>query len=174
MTPIPFGPDVKDPMWRWGSWIMGMVGFILLFWVVSPSHTLFLGLWRVSLFVILALVLSARSAHHWHQGREPERTFARKVQPTVAIDGKPGATYVLLEPAKATKVAKVRPRELGPIWWALYTVFVKAPMALGDAILTGIWRAVGARFEAVSGGRNVVTEDFDFAQELPKPDKNTF
>lgn len=176
MTPIPFGPEAKDPLWRWGSFAMGVVGFVLLVWLMTLFDTLFLGWSRLILLAFVAGLLSLRSGRHWTLGREPERTFAKKVSPTVAIDGKPGATYVLMEPAKATKTTRVKPRELGPGWWALYSVVVRAPVALGDVILTAIWRVVGGRWEATGIGRprNVESDDFDWADELPKPDRRSF
>ena len=176
MTPIPFGPDAKDPMWRWGSFAMGVVGFILLLWLMTLFDTLLLGWSRLLVLIVIAVVLSLRSGRRWTLGREPEGSFSKKVPPTVAIEGKPGATYVLMEPAKATKSARVKPRELGPGWWALYSVVVRAPVALGDVILTAIWRVVGGRWEAtgMGRGRNVASEDFDLATELPPPDKQRF
>ncbi len=176
MSTIPFGPDYKDPPWRWGSYAMGIVGLCLLVWVMTLFSLLPLGWGRLIILTVIALLLSARAGRRWTLGREPERSFARKVQPTVAIDGKPGATYVLMEPAKATKSAKVKPRDFGPVMWALYSVVVRAPIALGDYLLTVIWRVVAGRWEAtgIGGARDVDNEDFDFASELPPPDRQTF
>lgn len=177
MSAIPFGPEAKDPLWRWGSFLMGIVGFILLLWLFSPQHGLLFGFWRVGMLVVFSLLLSFRSAHHWAQGREPEKSFSRTVQPTVNIDGKPGATYVMLEPAKGGgRATKVKPRDLGPGWWALYTVFVKAPMALGDAILTAIWRPLGRRWEASGIGirRSTGGENVEFGDNRPPPGNQHF
>ena len=170
MTPIPFGPEAKDPLWRWGSFAMGVVGFILLFWLMTLFGTLFLGWTRLIILIVIAIVLSLRSGRRWTLGREPERSFTKKVPPTVAIEGKPGATYVLMGPANPSKGRRVKPRELGPGWWAFYSVVVRAPVALGDVILTAIWRLVGGRWEATGIGRprTVDGEEFDRASDLPE------
>ena len=177
MKSIPFGPDYKDPPWRWGSFAMGVVGFVLLFWLMTLFHTLLLGWTRLFFLITIALLLSARSGRRWTLGREPERSFTRTVHPTVAVEGTPGSTYVLLEPARSGgKSSKVKPREFGPIWWTLYTVAVRAPVSLGDFLLTVFWRLLGGRWEASGAGRSrdVNTEDFDFASELPPPDRQNF
>lgn len=178
MSAIPFGPELKDPPWRWGSFAMGIVGFILLVWAMTLFETLFLGWFRLIFLVVLALALSARSGRRWLQGREPERSFTKTVHPTVNVEGKPGATYVILEPAKSGggKGAKVKPRDFGPGWWALYTVVVRAPIALGDVMLTLLWRLLGGRWEAgaIGRSRNVASEDVDFANDLPRPDRQAF
>ena len=175
MSAIPFGPESKDPTWRWGSFAMGVVGFILLFWVMTLFETLFLGWFRLFFLVVLALLLSARSGRRWLQGREPERTFTKTVHPTVNVDGKPGSTYVFLEPAKGGgRAAKVKPRDFGPLWWTLYTVVVRAPVALGDVMLTTFWRLLGGRWQAQSGtgAPSVTSEDFDYSAELPRTDRH--
>jgi hypothetical protein len=155
---------------------MGVVGFVLLFWLMTLFSTLLLGWTRLFILTVIALLLSSRSGRRWTLGRVPEGSFVRRVTPTVEIEGKPGATYVLMESPKGLRGPRVRPREFGPVVWALYSVFVRAPVALGDVILTGIWRVVGGRWEATgtSATRNVASEDIDFAAELPQPDKQTF
>jgi hypothetical protein len=92
----------------------------------------------------------------------------------VDVKGQAGSTYVLLEPARGSK--RVRPREFGPVMWALYSVFVRAPVALGDVVLTLIWRAFGGLGSAVSGAlqRSVQLERIDHAEQLPPPDRDTF
>lgn len=171
MSAIPFGPDHKDPMWRWGSFAMGVVGFVLLFWLMTLFDTLVLGFWRIVILSAIALLLSLRSGRRWRSGREPDRSYTKTVQPTVAVEGKPGATYVLLEPAK-TKAPKVKPEEFGPVWWAAYTLVVRAPVALGDAILTTVWR-LGERFDpGASRVRNVGSEDIDYLNDLPRTDRH--
>ena len=179
MSAIPFGPEAKDPLWRWGSFLMGIVGFALLLWLFVPSFGLLLGPWRVALLIVASLLLSFRSARRWAQGREPERSFTKTVHPTVNVEGKSGATYVMLEPAKSggPRSVKVKPRDLGPGWWALYTVFVKAPMALGDAVLTAIWRPLGRRWEASGIGirrSGDAAEEIDFIDNLPNPGRRQF
>lgn len=175
MSAIPYGPENKDPMWRWGSFAMGVVGFVLLYWLMTLFDTLILGWQRVFILIVIAVLLSVRSGRRWASGRDPERTPTRTIQPTVSVEGKAGATYVLLEPAKAPKGAKVKPEEFGPLWWAFYTVLVRAPVALGDAILTTVWR-LGGRFDTggVGRGRNVGSDDIDFLNELPDPGRRQF
>lgn len=173
MTPIPFGPELKDPLWRWGSFLMGVVGFLLLFWLMTLFHTMLVGWTRLFILIGLAVILSFRSGRRWASGREPERQFTKRVHPTVEIDGQPGATYVMLESAKAGR--RVKPRDLTPGWWALYSIVVRAPVALGDVILTAAWRLLGGwEVTSIGRNRNVDTEDFDSAAHMPQPDKRTF
>lgn len=175
MSAIPYGPEFKDPMWRWGSFAMGVVGFVLLYWLMTLFGTLLLGWQRIIILAIIAGLLSLRSGRLWAAGRPPERGHTRKVHPTVAVEGKAGATYVILEPGKGPKPPKVEPDEFGPIWWAVYTILVRAPVALGDVILTTLWRLSG-KFDAsgVGRGRNVESEDVDFLNELPDPAQRQF
>lgn len=162
-------------MWRWGSFAMGVVGFVLLYWLMTLFGTLFLGWQRILILTVIATLLSLRSGRRWRSGREPDRSYTKTVHPTVAVEGKPGATYVLLEPAKGPKGGpRVKPEEFGPIWWAVYTIAVRAPVALGDAILTTFWR-LGERFDpGASRGRNVGSEDTDFLNDLPDPARRQF
>lgn len=175
MSAIPYGPQFKDPMWRWGSFAMGVVGFALLYWLMTLFSTLLLGWQRIIILAIIAGLLSLRSGRLWAAGREPERGGTKKVHPTVAVEGKAGATYVIVEPGKASRGSKVKPEEFGPVWWTLYTILVRAPVALGDAILTTLWRLSG-KFDAsgVVRGRNVESEDVDFLDELPNPGQRQF
>lgn len=175
MSAIPYGPELKDPMWRWGSFAMGVVGFVLLYWLMTLFDTLLLGWQRIIILAIIAGILSLRSGRLWAAGRMPARGRAKKVSPTVAVEGKDGATYVIVEPGKGPKASKVKPEEFGPVWWALYTIVVRAPVALGDVILTTIWRLSG-KFDAsgVGRGRNVDSEDVDFLSDLPDPAQRQF
>lgn len=137
--PIPFGAERKDPLWRWGAWIVGVVVFLFLAWVATWGGVDLVLSWRSLLFLLLGGLLSARSGRALNEGQHVERHFTRVVQPTVDVQGQPGSTYVLLEPARGRRV---KPRDLAPGWWALYSIAIRAPVAAGDVALTLFWRAL--------------------------------
>lgn len=174
MSSIPFGPDYKDPPWRWGSFLVGVAGFAALAAIATLGGIWLIGWWWF-VAVILGLLFSARSGRAWARGRVPERTFSKKVPPTVAVEGKAGATYVLLEPAKNRVI--VKPRDFGPGWWALYSIVVRAPVAFGDFILTIVWRFAANLWGSSSGSpaeRNLHQDHIDFPNRMPPPDSETF
>jgi hypothetical protein len=138
--PIPFGPEWKDPPWRWGAWMLGVVGFVALLAITTALKVNVLGWWSF-VFVVLGYLLSIRSGRSWSRGRQPDRHFSpRHTTPSVDVQGQAGSTYVLVSPPRSAHGGFVRPRELSPGWWALYSVVVRAPVALGDAVLTTVWR----------------------------------
>ena len=171
---IPFGPERKDPSWRWGSFLIGVAAFVLIAWVATLGGINLFGWWWI-VAVVLGVVFSARSGLAWTRGEVQDVvSAARTVQPTVDVRGQAGSTYLLLEPAKA-KGPKVRPREFGPMWWALYSVVVRAPVALGDWVLTLAWRAGGARNASAAALRQRVQMDqIDRLEDLPDPDRERF
>lgn len=117
---------------------MGVAGFVTLVAIVRREW-LFDWWWFV--FVIVGVLFSLRSGRAWSQGRGPDLSAQKTSHPTVAVEGKAGATYVLLEPARIPKAgSKVKPREFSPGWWALYSAIVRAPVHFGDFILTIFWR----------------------------------
>jgi len=157
--------------------MMGVAGFIGLLWLMTLFDVLLFGWWRLFFLIVIALLLSVRSGRAWTMGREPDSGGTRTTHPTVAVEGKAGATYVMLEPAKAGgKAPRVKPREFSPVWWALYTVVVRAPVALGDFLLTAFWRVVSGRWEAgaSAGERTVPPEHFDYPSQLSPPDRERF
>ena len=176
MRSIPFGPDHKDPPWRWGSFFVGIAGFAVLAAIATLGGIWLIGWWWI-VSVVLGLMFSARSGRAWAQGRVPEVTFSKKYPPTVAVEGKAGATYVLLEGAKIPKGSKVKPREFGPVWWAAYSITVRAPVAFGDFILTIFWRFTSGLWGNSSGSpseRNIQVDQFDVPARMPPPDRDLF
>lgn len=173
MRSIPFGPDHKDPPWRWGSFLVGVAGFVALAAIATLGGVWLIGWWWI-VAVVLGYLFSARSGRAWAHGRVPESSFSVKAQPTVAVEGKAGATYVLLEPSK-TKV-NVRPRDFSPGWWALYSVVVRAPVAFGDFILTIFWRFTSGFWgsSSTSSERSLQIDHVDLTNRMNPPDSERF
>ncbi len=90
----------------------------------------------------------------------------------------PLSTFALVDErgVEAPRRAQVRPREFGPFWWAVYSIFVRAPVALGDVVLTACWRLVDGLWStsSVDAQQEVQMEAFDYAAELPPPDREKF
>ncbi len=172
-APIPYGPEHKDPPWGWGSFMVGVAGFVLLAWIATLGDINLLGFWWI-VFVVVGFLLSIRAGRAWAQGEVAELVRRRTVEPTVDVRGRDGSTYVLMEPARV-KGPTVRPREFGPIWWALYTVTVRAPVALGDAVLTSVWRASENLWSGrPSAASQMELGQIDHAEDLPSPDRERF
>lgn len=170
---IPFGPDLKDPLWRWGAFLIGVDSFIALLALATLGGIWLIGWWWF-FALILGFLFSLRSGRAWARGERLAVSFNRAVQPTVDVKGQAGSTYVLLEPARATK--RVRPREFGPLWWSLYSIFVRAPVALGDVVLTLVWRLFSGMGSAGASPvpQSVQFDRTDHPESLPPPDRDTF
>ena len=161
LRPIPFGPDYKDPLWRWASFLMGVATFAVLIAIATWGGIVLFG-WWAGLAVVLAILFSLRSGRAWARGTPPLTTFALVDERGV----------------EAPRRAQVRPREFGPFWWAVYSLFVRAPVALGDVVLTAFWRMVGGLW-STSGPDpqeevRIESLDYDYASELPPPDRERF
>ena len=72
----------------------------------------------------------------------------KEVPPTVEVMGKEGSTYVLF-PSPSSR--RARPRDLDATRWGLYSVFVRAPVFLGDVALTLAWRTLSRARGYTSG-----------------------
>jgi hypothetical protein len=173
-APLPFGPEVKDPLWRWGAWAVGVVAFAMLVWIATLGGvSVVWNFWALVMF-IFGVLMSFRTGRAWKQGERLERHFARQVHPTVDVQGQPGSTYVVLEPARTG--GKVRPEHFSPFWWALYSLLVRAPVALGDVVLTLLWRTFGG----LSGGgtaalmRGFQMDRVDSDDPIRSPEDETF
>jgi len=173
LEPMPFGPDLKDPLWRWGAFLVGVDSFIALLALATLGGIWLIGWWWF-VALVLGVLFSLRTGRAWRGGERPAASFSKVIQPTVDVKGQAGSTYVLLEPARAAK--RVRPREFGPLWWALYSLFIRAPVALGDVVLTLAWRAFGGFGSAGSAAlqQSVQLERIDHPERLPPPDRDTF
>ncbi len=156
---IPFGPDFKDPTWRWASFLMGVAAFVALLAIATLGGIWLIGWWWF-FAIFLAILLSLRSGRAWARGLPPQSTFA------VARE----------HAAEAPRRAQVRPREFGPFWWAVYSVFVRAPVGLGDLVLTVGWRLADGLWStsSVEAGQDPQLDELDYTSDLPQPDKDTF
>lgn len=177
MTSIPFGPEHKDGPWSWGSWLVGVVGFAALIWVATFFEVWVMPAWWAFLMVVLGLLLSVPSGRAFASGRRP-RGRVKAVTPTVDVHGQAGSTYVILEPGKAAlPKSRVKPREFGPLWWALYSAVIRAPVHLGDFVLTALWRATGS-VPGMNGGMNRADVEagdaVDYPETLSRPDGQRF
>jgi len=172
--PLPFGPNLKDPLWRWGAWCVGVVAFCALLWIATLGGVdLLFHVWTLVLF-IFGVLMSFRFGRAWKRGETLERHFAKQVHPTVDVQGQPGSTYVLLEPARA--IGRVRPEGFSPFWWALYSILVRAPVALGDVVLTLLWRWFGGLGGGGSGAmwRGFQMDQVDHPDQIRSPEDETF
>ena len=113
---------------------------------------------------IFGVLMSFRFGRAWKQGEVLERHFAKQIHPTVDVQGQPGSTYVVLEPARVGR--RVRPESFSPFWWALYSILVRAPVALGDVVLTLGWRWFGG----LGGSSNALWRGFQMDQ-VDHPDQ---
>lgn len=156
--PMPFGPEHKDTLWRWASFAIGLAGFVVLIWVATLGAVSLFGV-RWLMLVVAGGLLSVRAGLAWRRGEARDLgSRTRTVQPTVDIRGQAGSTYLVMEKPRGPRVG---PREFSPFWWSLYSLFVRAPVHLGDAVLTAIWRG---RPGWINGGSANLARQFDQEQ----------
>ena len=139
---VPLGQDLKDLPWRIGAWFVGIWAFIVLLWIFTGGNVSLLQWWQKALLFGIGVLLSYPYYRDWKRGEVVTAT-AVATEPAVAVEGKDGATYVVLQLGPRGG-RTVRPRELNPGPWGLYSVFVRAPVAVGDLVLTYFWRMVGS------------------------------
>lgn len=171
--PLPFGPELKDPLWRWGAWAVGVVTVVALLWLATLGDVNLLLHVYTLVLLVFGVLMSMRTGRAWQRGERPERHFGKVVHPTVDVQGQPGSTYVLVEPARTGR--RVRPDQLSPFWWALYSVVVRAPVALGDVTLTLGWRwlgGLGAGGAALTRGLQM--DHLDHPDRVRSPDDDAF
>jgi hypothetical protein len=138
---VPLGQDLKDLPWRIGAWFVGFLTFVILLQVFTGGSASLFGWWQRLLLFLVGVVLSYPYVRDWRRG-EVIAGKAVADEPTVAVEGKEGSTYVVLQLGQRG-ARTVRPRELNPGPWALYSVVVRAPVAVGDLVLTYFWRMAG-------------------------------
>lgn len=173
-TTMPLGPDRKDPPWRWGSFFIGVASFVVLAWLATLGGINLIGWWWV-VSVVLGVLFSLRYANAWRRGDvPPEHRLVR--QPAVDVRGQAGSTYVLVDAPRGGGGGRgVRPREFSPGWWALYSVAVRAPVNLGDLVLTLGWRTFGGvRTGGTSALARELDDGVDYVEDLPRPDGDRF
>jgi predicted tellurium resistance membrane protein TerC len=153
---------------------VGLVAFFALLWIATLGGVSLL--WHVWSLVLLVfgVLLSFRFGRAYGRGETLDRHFSKQVHPTVDVHGQAGSTYVLLEPAR--RGGKVRPESFSPFWWALYSVLVRAPVALGDVVLTLGWRTLGGLGGTGSGAlwRGFQMDRVDHPEGGRSPDDETF
>jgi hypothetical protein len=151
--PIPYGPDRKDPPWRWGSFLIGVASFVALAWIATLGGINLFGFWWI-IAVVLGVLFSMRA------GRSSPWVEEAEAPSTAPL---------------AAAVSRVRPREFGPVWWAVYSVVVRSPVALGDFVLTTGWRLSGGFWNGNGGRRSGSSVDqVDHAERMPAPDRRRF
>jgi predicted tellurium resistance membrane protein TerC len=161
-------------MWRWGAWAVGVVTFLALVWIATLGGIdVVLNFWSIVLLVF-GVLMSMRSGRAWKRGERPERHFTREVHPTIDVQGQAGSTSGLRAPGRAGR--RVKPEELSPFWWTLYSVVVRAPVALGDIVLTLLWRWFGG---AGGGGtaalwRGFQVDQVDSSDRVRSPEDEKF
>ena len=138
---VPLGQDLKDLPWRIGAWFVGFLTFVILLQVFTGGSVSLFQWWQKLLLFGIGVLLSYPYVRDWRRG-EVVASKAVATEPAVAVEGKDGATYVVLQLGQRN-ARTVRPRELNPGPWGLYSVVVRAPVAVGDMVLTYFWRIVG-------------------------------
>jgi hypothetical protein len=141
---LPLGQDLKDLPWRIGAWFVGVWTFIILLWVFTGGAVSLFQWWQKALLFLTGVLLSYPYVRDWKRG-EAVVAKAAVTEPSVVVEGKDTGTYVVLQLAPRGG-RTVRPRELNPGPWGLYSVVVRAPVAVGDLVLTYFWRIVGGVF----------------------------
>jgi len=113
---------------------------LLLSWLLGDYLNIS---WRLLGFLfVLGFLLSAPYALDVIRGRS--QPLPPEPEPQAVVHGLPHApnsTYIVVSPPPPRRAFKVV--ELGPISLFFYTILWRAPLALGDQVLTGIWRLLG-------------------------------
>ena len=166
---LPLGQDLKDLPWRIGAWFVGVWTFIVLLWIFTAGAVSLLQWWQKALLFLIGVVMSYPYVRDWKRG-EADVPRAAVTEPAVVVEGKDTGTYVVLQMGPRYG-RTVRPRELNPGPWGLYSVVVRAPVAVGDLVLTYFWRIVGS----VSGySQGSGRWGNSAASQRPPPDQQGF
>lgn len=161
-----------------------MIGFAVLMLVVDWAFgsRLEIGFGRAFwLLVVGGLTLSVPYGLAWLRGElpAPRPSGASSLAVPAHVEGENGHTYVIVNPAQPSgggggMKKAVRAKELGPGWYALYTVFWRWPVLAGDALLSGLWSLLGRVFGRSSGPRSTGIGEIDHPEQHPPPDRSTF
>lgn len=169
---LPFGPDQKDQLWRTGAWFAGVVVILVLIWTFSGGAFYLLGIRTWFLILVLASLLSLNYGLKWRRGQAVDHSKEERA-PHVEVVGKDQSTYVLFPQSRSRRV---RPRELEPIPWALYSTVIRAPVFAGDVVLTLLWW-LWDYIPGVTGGpriQDVNLDQIDHADRHPNPSRRRF
>lgn len=163
------GPSHKTPAWRGGALALGAIGMLWIAELVTSGVVSLLGLGSTALLLVLGIALSIPYGRAWLSGVPPAPKPSGELAPLREVPGEPGATYIVVGDGR--RRGGVRAKELTPGWFVLYTLFWRAPMALGDYALVGLWTLLGQAM-----GRNGAPRrgDAQEADELPDPGRVEF
>jgi hypothetical protein len=117
------------------------------------------------MLVLGGLAISGPYGVAWAKGRAPPPPPKPGPIPAELRGGEAGATYVIVN---TDKRRRLRPKELSPGWYALYTILWRFPVMIGDYVLTGAWR-VAHRIWGFNGTPRLG----DLARPQPEPDRET-
>lgn len=170
------GPWKKSAAWRGGSFMLGLAALLwLLHWVTGLGN---FGVGRLTLALVVGgLTLSAPYGLAWLRDELPQPPPPTPIAVPEHVNGAAGATYVIVSPADAKRggMSKaVKPKELSPGWYALYTVLWRWPVLAGDALLSGIWALAGRLWGRSSTPRSTEPDMIDHPEKHPSPDRTTF
>lgn len=178
---LPPGPGDKSAAWRGGAFMLGAAVLALLVDWVSGAF-IEIGFSRAIILLIIAgLTVSAPYGIGWARG-EHGNDEKSAPSPTQRVEGPAGSTYVIVHDpgggkkgAPAPTVSRaVKARELGPAWYAAYTIFWRWPVLAGDAILSGIWSLVGRFVGTSPPPRADDLHTVDYSNDPPRPDRSSF
>ena len=173
------GPWLKSPAWRAGAFLLGFAFLLIIIdWVLGGFVDIGVGRF---LFVLVVGGIALSAPFGLGIGRRPAPPARPPdLVPQARVQGESGSTYVIVAPAEAPPAPaphaagpRSRVREFSPGWWALYSIFWRFPVFMGDYALVGLWRLVG-HVRGTRTERPVRTLDFDRADALPQPDRDTF
>ena len=174
------GPWHKTPAWRGGAFFIGLAVMLILFdWMVGGFFEITIG--RPLLFlVVVGALLSLPLGMGWG-ARPATPSPSRELVPQAHVQGEKGSTYVIVSPPAAPAAPAgsglskaVRSRDLSPGWYALYTLFWRWPVIIGDYALTGAWLLVYRARGLRSGPPRPDLLHVDRPESLPRPDRDTF
>lgn len=93
----------------------------------------------IVLMLIVGLLLSVPFALDVLRGPERPAPPSEPVYGEVhGVPHAPNSTYIVVSPPPKRQAFRVL--EFGPISFFLYTIFWRAPLGLGDWVLSGLWR----------------------------------
>ena len=88
---MPFGADLKDPLWRWGSFLVGVPSLVVLVWIATLGDVSLWNSWWW-MWLVLGILMSLRSGRAWYRGDLAVRAATKEMVPAVEVKGQPGST----------------------------------------------------------------------------------
>jgi hypothetical protein len=164
---MPSGPDKKSEWWRAASAVLGYVVILEIIALVTGNLWSGLTLWTVPL-LIFVLLASLEFGLPWLQGRtgKPKADVDWPISKSEVPDPHAGSNYVLVQThppgGKSPKVTT-----LSPGWYLLFVLFWRAPLNLGDAILSWVYQLVG-RGVGVRKETQISGSSMDLDQQEPR------